>query len=248
MQRNIAKQAHSLANLSFWAESSDWDSGNAVIEFGRRSLQALPFSLHSLTRRLLFDDERVIAVNGESVVALNGLDKVDKFMLRYPRRMDTSTFRERVDQEVTSVVSHLTGIALPTTVGIKEADILKLPGLRVPAVVQTQPKLDLNIHLPLHLVTVLEEKGSPLKDKTAQDLELMLSGVDQLASKLGFYPDIAHSSGNLRRSTNDGAVTLIDVMPIYADGSRLIGDYTFKPPHSWPEFADYRAFVGQYGS
>lgn len=77
----------------------------------------------------------------------------------------------------------------------------------------------------------------------------MLQGTDILVDNYGLYPDVSYSSGNLRGSILDGAVTLINVMAIHKDGTRLIGD---KPPelleHTLDNIRQYQAFVGQYGA
>lgn len=248
MRRSAAKHIHELTNITYWMENPDWDSGNAAFNLVCRAFRALPFSVHEAQKRAFYDSGRLIVVNGETIVAKNGSDKVDKFMFRYPDKMPLDTFRVHVAHEVCAVTSCLAGIALPTEVDIKPADIFKHVRRPIQAVTQTQQRLDLDLHGALSLQELAVEATSPLLDRTARDLEKMLQGIDTLASGYGFFPDIAHNSGNLRRSVLDGEVTLMDVMPIHADGDRLIGDH---PPglleHAMGNIHDYQAFVGQYG-
>jgi hypothetical protein len=116
------------------------------------------------------------------------------------------------------------------------------------AVAQTQPRIDLSTHPAMDLPELVDEAPSSQLDRTAKDLEEMLEGTEALVTGYDFYPDVAYNSGNLRRSVLDGTVTLIDVMPIHADGSRLIGD---RPPdlleHALDNIQQYEVFVGQYG-
>ena len=249
VRRSIAKHIHESTNIAYWMENPNWDSGSAAFNLICRAFRALPFSVHDAQKRIFFDSERLIAVNGETIVAKSGLGKVDKFMFRYPGKMPLETFKEHVAHEVGAVTSCLAGIALPTEVSIKPADIFKHVRHPIPTVVQTQQRLDLDIHKALDLNEVEAEATSPLRDRTARDLERMLQGIDTLAAGYEFVPDIAHNSGNLRRSTLDGEVTLMDVMPIHPDGDRLIADH---PPglleHATENIHNYQAFVGQYGS
>ncbi len=187
-------------------------------------------------------------MNGESVVVANGTDQVDKFMLRYPGEMKTEVFRGLVEHEVGAVVKSLAGIALSTKVSIKPADIFRFSHKPIPAVTQTQTRLDLGVHVPLVVSTLAEEEQSPRLDKTAMDIETMLGGIEVLKERFGYYPDVAYCSGNLRRSEIDGAVTLIDVMPIHEDGTRLIADGATILPNTLEDIGNFQTFVGQYGS
>jgi hypothetical protein len=247
MNRRTARTIHQTTNLAFWLENPKWNPDVPILKLECKAMRALPFSLHKALKRAFFDTERLIAVNGETVVATHGTDKVDKFMFRYPGKMDVETFRRHVAYEVGAVTSSLVGIALPTEIAIKQADIFKR-GRTVPAVTQTQQRLDLAVHGAIDWPRLAEETASPRLDRTARDLESMLHGTESLASNHGLYPDVTYSSGNLRRSILDGAVTLIDVMAIHADGTRLIGD---NPPdlleHTMDNIQKYQAFVGQYG-
>jgi hypothetical protein len=235
--------------MAFWMENPNWHSGVGWFDLACKAVQALPFSPHELQKRAFYDTEKVLAVNGETVVAVNGPDKVDKFMFRYPGRMALTVFGAHVYEEVASVTEHLAGVALPTRVDIKEAQIFRRPKSKVPAVVQIQERLDLDVHTAMDLAVLSEESKSPLRDRTAQDIEKLLEGTGILVTNFGYYPDLANNSGNLRRSVLDGAVSLIDVMPFYADGSRLIGDN--PPPNVIPHIQDniqsYEKFVGEYG-
>lgn len=230
-------------------ENPDWNSGNPILDMVCRGMRALPFSVHKAQKELFFDTDRLLAVNGESVVVANGADKVDKFMFRYPGRMACETFKDHVSHEVGAVTTCLAGVALDTEVSIKPASVFRNPKTSVLAVVQTQPRLDLATHRPIDLAAVAGEAKSPRSDRTARDLETMLKGTRILAERHGYHPDVAHSSGNLRCSIRDGSVTLLDVMPIHEDGSRLIGD---RPPgllgNTLDNLEAYQAFVGQYGA
>lgn len=248
MRRSTAKHIHEATNIAYWMEKPNWDPGSAAFNLICKAFQILPFSVHEIQKKAIFDTERLIAVNGETVVATSGTDKVDKFMFRYPNKMPLETFKKHVAREVGAVTTCLTGIALTTEVGIKPADIFRHIRRPVPTVVQTQQRLDLGIHRALSLSELESEAASPRLDRTARDLEKMLYGTGTLAAEYGLFPDLADNSNNLRRSTLDGAVTLMDVMPIYADGDRLIGDH---PPgllaHAQKNIQNYQAFVGRYG-
>lgn len=247
MNRSTAKAIHEATNITFWGENPEWDPGNTVARFACTALRKLPFSVHELQKRAFFNMDRLIAVNGESVVASCG-DMVDKFMFRYSKKMSLETFESAVAEEVSAVTCSLAGIALPTKVGIKPAYVFKNPHSQLPAVAQTQTRLDLATHLPMDLIKVNEDSLVLRRDKTARDIETMLRGSERLAEEFGYYPDVAFSSGNLRRNSVDGTVTLIDVMPLYADGNRLINDHT---PGilltSQENLRAYGEFVGQYG-
>ena len=248
MRRSTAKLMHETANLAYWMENPNWNSGNPAFNVVCRALQALPFSVHKFAKQAFFDTNRLIAVNGESVVAANGADKVCKFMFRYPDKMPLDTFRENVAHEVGAVTSCLAGVALPTEVSVKPADIFRRVRRPIPTVTQTQQRLDLDLHRALNLRELEDEATSPIRDRTAKDIEIMLRGIDTLAAGYDFFPDIANNSDNLRRCRLHGEVILIDVMPIHANGDRLIGDH---PPglleHSLEHIREYQTFVGQYG-
>lgn len=230
-------------------ENPEWESGNPYFDLLCRAARALPFSVHEAQKRAFFDRDILISVNAESVVAVNGLAKVDKFMFRYPDKMSLETFRDHVQHEVGAVLSSLGTVALSTSVSIKSAYIFRNPQTSVRAVTQTQPRLNLDVNEVFNLETVKDEAPSPRLTRTLSDLENLISGSDLLSEEYDFYPDIAMSSGNLRRSSKDGSVRLIDVMPAYGNGSRLIGD---RPPASWvPHIKEnlqiYQEFVGRFG-
>lgn len=252
MNRLTAKRMHASTSLAYWMENPNWDSGDdRLFNLERRAMQALPFSLYKLQKRAFYDPDKVLSVSGETVVVANGSGKVDKFMFRYPGKMSLPVFEHHVQLEIGTVTRCLAGIALATEVGIKPAYIFRSPRTHVDAVAQTQQRLDLDIHVPLDLAEV---RKAPVqsRDRTARDLESLLTGAHALIAEYGSYPDIANNSGNLRRSTIDGSVTLLDVMPFYADGNRLIDD---KSPDSAPHvltglhtsIQGYHDFVGQYG-
>jgi hypothetical protein len=249
MNRRTAKVIHETTNLTFWMENPEWQSGDAAFDLACKGLRALPFSLHEAQKKAFFDTSKLIAVNSETVVAANGREKVDKFMFRYPGKISLEKFRDQVHDEVKAVTQSLAQIALATEVNIKPAYIFKKPKNPVAAVAQTQPRLDLGIHRALDLAELVGEAPSRSVDRTMSDLESMLEGVDVLTACHGYYPDVANSSGNLRRNILDGAVTLIDVMPVYANGNRLIDD---RPPglleHTLENIEAYQELVGQYGA
>lgn len=194
--------------------------------------------------RHAFYGSNVIAVSGESVVAGDGND-VKKFMFRYPGTMSTDVFQERVTEEVGCVTRCLAGIALPTEVGIMPATVLR--SQRPPrTVVQTQRMLDLE-KCPAFKLQLLEEKDQSVRSQAARQISALLEGADRLLPQ-GFYPDISVNSDNLRMA-RDGSLALIDVMPVYTDGTRLIGD---RPPRIVERISEaldtYRRFEGKFGS
>lgn len=251
MNRRTAKAIHEVTNMSFWMENQDWSSGNTAFDLVCKGIQKLPFSANKALRHTFFDINRLLAVSGETVVAINTEDKtkVDKFMFRYPRKMSLESFENDAQREIGMVMKHLADIAMPTTVTTKPADIFKHVRKPPLAVTQSQPRLDLSLHPELNLAALLQSPHSPQLDRTARDLEKLAEGTDKLITDFGYFPDIANNSGNLRRSLTDGAITLIDVMPFYANGSRLIGD---NPPtiiaHVQDNVAMYKDFAGKYGA
>jgi hypothetical protein len=248
MKRSTARAIHGAVNMTYWMENPGWDSSpDAWFRASCHLVRALPFSVHSLQKKLFFKKEP-LAVNGETVVVPRGIDQVDKFMFRYPGNLKIEKFYESVDHEVGTVTRCLSRVALSTKVSVDEADIFRFARRPVLAVVQTQPRLDLRLHPALDLPEVIADRSSRGRDKTAQDLQYLLQSSEELRSKEGYYPDVGEISGNVRRSQSDGAITLIDVMPIHADGGRLIGD---KPSnwlgHIQDSLEKYAAFVGQFG-
>ena len=250
MNRRTAKTIHQMTNAAFWIENPNWRSDNAAFDLLCRGVQKLPFSMYEIQKRMFFDTNRLLAVNGETVVAVNDRDntRVDKFMFRYPGRMALKAYEQAARHEIAAVTDCLAGVALPTTVAIQPATILK--ARRPPLVVtQSQQRLDLTVHPEFNLTKLAQEARSPKLDRTAKDLEIVVAGAEKLYTEFEYYPDVAPSSGNLRRSNIDGAVSLIDVMPFYANGSRLIGG---NPPniitHLQENVAGYQAFIGSYGA
>lgn len=249
MNRRTAKKIHETVNIMYWVENPDWHTGNIIADMALNSIRKLPINFHERLKHQFYDTSKVIAINGESVVTDAG-KIVDKFMFRYPSNMATNLFEVLVANEVAVVTSHLAGIALPTAVSVKSAVIFKRPTTSVDAVTQSQTKLDLGIHRALDL-TVLHESASAIAnlDQTARGIEALLRGAQTLVNEHGYYPDLSPNSGNVRRNVLDGTITLIDVMPFYANGNRLIDD---KPPgvirHIKDIMCSYEAFVGQYGS
>ena len=113
-------------------------------------------------------------------------------------------------------------------------------------VVQTQEQLDL-CNYPAFDLRSLQEKDPNSRGHAAKQLAALLEGADRLLPQ-GFYPDISVSSDNLRMA-RDGSLALIDVMPVYTDGTRLIGD---RPPRIVERISEaldtYRRFEGKFGS
>lgn len=248
MNRGSARAIHSVTNMAYWIENPDWCTGNAVANSALKAVRSLPIKLHEPLRNYFFNTQKLIAVNGESVVVESGPDKVDKFMFRYPSKMALEAFHGHVEAEVGAVTQHLAGVALPTSVSVKPALIFRNPRSQVEAVAQTQTKLDLEAHTVLEPETLQSLPTGAVSDKVAHDLDTLVTGTERLVDEHGFYPDIAGSGGNLRVNLFDGAVTLVDVMPFYENGSRLIGD---RPPnvidHLQGNLALYQDFAGQYG-
>jgi hypothetical protein len=228
-------------------ENPNWRTHNAAFNLLCRAVRRLPISPYQILKSGLFTTD-VLAVSGESVVAENGPDKVDKFMLRYPGQMSLEDFAANVSAETGAVTSCLSGIALPTEVGIKPARVLKTqkPPL---AVVQTQSRLDPNENPPFRLWPQAPTGKQPSRvTRTLRDLESLMTKSDALQQQHGYYPDLGQSSENLRRNIGNGALTLIDVMPIYGDGNRLIGDRPYRTRESIQKTLDeYRETLGQFG-
>lgn len=247
MRRQTARRIHEATNLSYWMENPEWFTGSPVADRALKAVRTLPFSIHDAQKRAFFHTDNLLVVSGESVVVANGFS-VDKFMFRYPDKMNLAAFKNKVRGEVGTVAMCLADVAIPTTVAIKPASILRTRK-PVPAVTQTQQRLELAVHKPLQMEAIEDEPPSGIVDRTARDLEVLVKGSDELITQYDYYPDIAPVSGNLRRSVLDGSVTLIDVMPVYANGSRLIGD---RPPNFIPHLQEsmetYKEFVGQYGA
>lgn len=248
MRRSTARSIHAVTNLAYWIENPEWWTGNAAADTALRVVRALPFGMHKMLKQAFYDIDKVLAVNGETVVAANGPDKVDKFMFRYPGKIALMTFEAHAKDEIGALTSSL-DIALPTQVGIKPAYVFRNPATYIDTVTQTQRRLNLSLEGVFDLNDLKREDRSPKLERTARDMENLVTGAEHLVRQHSFYPDIADSSGNLRRNIFDGSLTLIDVMPFYADGSRLIGD---APPNIIPHIQNnlqnYQEFIGQYGS
>jgi hypothetical protein len=248
MNRVTAKRMHEATNITHWLEVPGFGDGNPVLKSLCTAVRALPFSTHEVLKKSFFDTDKVIAVFGESVVVDGAAGQVDKFMFRYPGRMSLEDFRDHVDEEVGTLTRCLPSIALSTEVSIKTARVFRSRRTHTQAVAQTQEKLDLDIHAPFDMDNVLLESASKTKDRTAKDLEVLLAGIDHLVTEHGYYPDVADNSGNLRRSVVDGSISLIDVMPVYTNGERLIADGAVILPEALANIACYQTFVGQYGA
>lgn len=250
MRRRIAKTIHETVNATYWLEHPEFTRTSklqtAAMEAYRK---ALPFSPHKVLKNLLFSTSNLLAISGESVVVARSEQDVDKYMFRYPKDMGINTFRGTVEEQTQLVKRHLGEIALDTEVSIKGADIFRLPIGPVPAVTQAQPRLNTELNPPMRLSAPesLSTKGA--QAQTLRDLEALFRGCEALYNESGMYPDLYDASGNLRINTQTGNLTLIDVMPLNEDGTRLIGD--LKPNTN--RIGDYiqRArdgILGKYGS
>lgn len=249
MKSESADKLHQAVNLAFWFSNPDWSTHNKALDTTLAVTRPFWRVAHNRLMSTFFDTDKVLAINGESVVAKNGDNLVDKHMFRHPKDISIEEFEASVREDVGLVTRNLAGVALPTLVSIKPAYVFRNPETHVQAVTQTQRRLDLDVHSALNLDTVLEEAAGKNKDRTAKDLELVLTGAAILINEFGRYPDIARSSGNLRRSQEDGSITLIDVMPFYDNGSRAIGDRPKGAIESMQHnLARLDEFVGSYGA
>lgn len=250
MRRNTTRIIHKIVGNTFWIENPNWKPMKKRHKLSKVAINSLPFSLYETQKRLIFNPDKILAVSTESVVALsNEPGKIDKFMFKFPRKMSIEVFEELVSAQIKAVTETLVNIAIPTSVSIKRAKIFKNPKTQVLAVTQTQPLIDLEVYKPLDVPLLMKEPKSTAIDKTARDLKLLLKYIDNLSIKHNLIPDIAQSAGNLRRSTLDGSVILIDVMPAHKDGSRLIGDKPDDLVSGFKEnLANIQNFVGQFGS
>lgn len=249
MERRTAKHIHEITNASYWIENPEWDAGNKLANFVCRGIvQQLPFSLYEANKNIFFKRDGLLAVRGESVVVMKGVDEVNKFMFRYPEDQSIETFRDNVTSEISTVRHHLTGLSMPTEVSIENADIFKKPFSAVDAVTQTQTRLNLDINPELKLRLLGKHSVSNLNDRTIAQLDHLITKTEQMAQEDGVYPDIATAGENVRRNVITGEICLIDVMPIHADGSRLIGDKHSKLPAALATLEEYKDVVGQYGA
>ena len=249
MNSSTAGRLHEATNAAFWLSNPDWSAGNIVADGILRATRPLWAATYRGLVRTVYNPNVILAVNGESVVAEAGNNCVDKHMFRYPQKLSLNEFETVVKRDVGTVSTYLAGIALATQVHIKPARIFKNPSTSLPAVTQTQPRLDLQIHHRLDLEKLHCEPSGPIKDATARDLELLIQGSAKMIDECGKYPDITRSSGNLRRSLIDGSVTLIDVLPFYENGSRAIGDTPREAVQSSQNMlVEFGEFVGRYGA
>lgn len=248
MNRFVAKNVHVLVNGAYLLENSRWESGFPVLDRIRHGVQSVPLDTYEVAKHIFFDANQLLAVNGESVVVKNGEDKVDKVLLRYPREMTLDTFRDRAEDEVNSVISHLSGIALPTEVSIKKTRVFRAPLGAILAVTQTQERLDLAAYPGLDWDVLREKPLNDIPDTTAKSIERLLVGSLALWGERGYYPDVFHGGGNLRLSA-EGRVILIDVLPIYENGGRLVGDKPWNAlDYIEQNLREFAQFVGRYGA
>jgi hypothetical protein len=242
----MARAVHETTNASYWAENPDWSTGNPVGDLALRGLRRLPFSVHEMQKNLLFNHSAAVTVSGESIVVM-GDDTVKKYMFRYPSVMDPDTFYVNVMNEIEAVTQVMDRSALPTEVSVEEARIFKWPLGAAEAVTQTQEKLNL-VENPALTLDDLFVNATLHLSETARDLDILICNAQKLAMDYDLYPDIAFSSSNLRRNIHTGSVTLIDVMPIHADGTRLIGDHPSKLPKTKNAIETIKAFLGNFGA
>ena len=224
MNRLIAKHAHSIVNAAYWLENPEFTKTNKAqtraLEIYRDNL---PFSLHRILKNLAFSSANLLEVSGESVVVPTGQGTVNKYMFRYPKGTDIESFKDSVEHQIELVSRNLGEIALNTHVTIKTPDIFRIPIGPVATVTQIQPKIDTLLNPPFRL-SELADRPRNINSQTLRDLESLFDGCDKLFQEAGMYPDLYDASHNLRINTQSGHLALIDVMPLYSDGTRLIGD------------------------
>lgn len=225
MREITARRIHEATNMTYWLGNPEWFTGNPITDRLLRFSKPAWRTIHQIMLSQLFDMSKVIAVSGETVVARNGNSHVDKFMFRRPASTTLESFFYTVDHDVETVNRYLGGVSLPTLVDIKYASVFRHSTNSITAVTQTQRRLDLSLHARLDTAEIENEANGPKKDKTLRDLEKLLEGSYRMADIEGKYADVAPASGNVRRNITDGSVTLIDVTPFYANGSRAIGDH-----------------------
>ena len=245
MKSSTARRIHAAANLAGWAENSKWHPENPLAELACVAVRALPFRVDHALNSLFFDTTGLLAVSGESVVFAYGLHEVKKYMLRVPGAMSTGQFCTAVQSEVGLMTHHLAGIALPTQVSSEPARIFRSPKAEVIATVQRQRRIDLLANPPFSLERI-ERGSSIIASNTARSIASFLRGVADL-EKEGFLPDIAPNS-DILRIASDGGLLLLDVMPMYPTGTRLIGD---SPPNIVPrikrQIASLEQLEGSFG-
>jgi hypothetical protein len=231
MNRKTAEIIHSATNMTYWFENPNWFPGPNVVDSALKVFRLLPVSIHDIQKKVLFKNN-VIAVSGESVVARQNNDTVHKYMFRYPNDVNLGYFRKEAESEIGLVTNYLSGIRLG----------------KIDAVTQIQPYVSLQENPALTSTSELDELTLKAKDQAARDLEYLVKGTAALYDDYGFHPDIANSAGNLRINPNSGDITLIDVMPIYDNGSRLIGDTPANIlEHAQQNARAYENYIGSYG-
>ena len=240
MNRRNAKLIHEIINSFYWMENADWDAGSKIGNAVCKLVQSLPFSIHELGKKAVFDEPDKVIVSGESIVANKG-NTVDKFMFRFPTGLSLEQFHDGVESEVMTVQTYLGRQALSTEVSIKLADIFKARLGPVEAVTQTQLRLN------LHLYPNLDLKNLTHSEETVRELEKIVIASEKMFVEEGLHPDYSFSGGNLRVGLTNGDLKLIDVMPIHSDGRRLIGDTPSKLPHAQDTLNEYKDFIGMYG-
>lgn len=151
-----ARAIHEITNSAFWMTNETFMPDYPPMKLARFAMKITGINPYKGLRNLLFHDEQVIAVSGESVVISGEAPgTVDKHMFRCPHDMSLEQFRHRVKHEIELVQHYLGDIALATTVSIKPAHCFRLRFLDgLPTVTQTQQRLDLNRHTPLNLMTL----------------------------------------------------------------------------------------------
>lgn len=241
-----AKKLHEVTNLAYWLGNPEWLPDSRAGAIACKAYRLLPLDPYELIKRHIFGPE-VIAINGESVVAHPaGSDLVNKHMFRVPVGMTLREFETKTREEVALTSRYLSDVALPTSVTLTQADVFRHGLGPVEAVTQIQPYLDLKVHRPLLLDGTNLATSESATDVMAKDLEFMLSGVAGMMNE-GYIPDLGPSSGNLQYDPVTGKVKLIDVMPAYLEGGRLIGDSASIVPGTLDTLASIENFVGQFG-
>lgn len=225
MNRFVAKHVHSSVNAAYWLENPEFKKTSKLQTAAMEAYRGiLPFSPHAALKSLFFSSANLLAVSGESVVVSAGADKVNKYMFRYPKHMTLGSFENATRGQIGLVAKHLGGVALTTEVTTKQADIFRIPIGPVPAVTQVQQKIDTTLNPPMRLNGLVREQSDHINPQTLRDIESLLNGCEELYQESNLYPDIYDASHNLRVNLQTGHLTLIDVMPLNPDGTRLIGD------------------------
>lgn len=238
MNYRTARFIHETVNALYWIENKEWSSRNKLGDAVRTIIHKAPFSIHDAVKRLVFKHPEKVIVRGETIVTEDG-DTIRKFMFRQPARLTQEEFKTKVIEDITITKKYLGAMAQPTNVEIAAAEVFKS---RKPlnVVTQIQSKVNLNEYPPF------DPKETKPTVRTLRDIERLLKAIERMSSETLRYPDISSGGKNMRVGEK-GDLLLIDVMPVYSDGARLIGD---RPPHLIEHIQDaiseYREFLRRH--